>query len=95
MQQEAWMIQLLFSNLITHFINCLSRRRGISSKKIPLLIWDGHNFHVSLEMVMKAMEVGLDLVMLPFHTSHYLQPLIVNILHHLENPSNATKTHRY
>ena len=73
------MIQFLFSNWITHFINSLSTRRGISSKNKHLLIVDDHNSYVTLEVVMKAMEVGLDLVTLPCHTSHHLQSLDVCI----------------
>ena len=39
-----------------------------------LLILDGHNFHVTLEVVKISMELGLDMVSLPSHTSHALQP---------------------
>ena len=77
-QPETWTIQFLFSNWITHFINFLNTRRGISSENKHLLIVDNHNPQVTLD-VMKAMEVGLYLVMLPFHTSHRLQHLDVNI----------------
>ena len=73
------MTQFLFSNWITHFINFLSTKRRISTENRHLLITDGHNFHVTLEVVMKAMEVGLDLVTLPSHTSHRLQLLDVSI----------------
>ena len=62
-----------------HFINCLSTRGGISIENMHLLIVDGHNSHITLEVVMKAMEGGLDLVILPSHTSHRLQPLDVSI----------------
>ena len=40
---------------------------------------DGHNSHVTLEVVMRAMEVGLDILTLPFYTSHHLQALDVSI----------------
>ena len=40
-----------------------------------LLILDGHNSHVTLEVVKISMESGLDIVSLPSHTSHALQPL--------------------
>jgi hypothetical protein len=39
------------------------------------LILDGHNFHVSLGVVYKTKQNGLDLFILPRHTSHCLQPL--------------------
>ena len=79
MQLEAWMTQISFSNWITHFVNCLSTRKGISCERRHLLIVDGHNSHITLEVVMKAMDVGLDLLTLPSHTTHCLQPLDVNI----------------
>ena len=79
MQPEAWMTQFLFSNWITHFINCLNMRGGISCERRHLLIVDGHNSHVILEVVAKAIYVRLDLLTLPSHTSHRLQPLYVNI----------------
>jgi hypothetical protein len=40
---------------------------------------DGHNFHVTLEVVHKARGVGLDLLTLLSYTSHHLQPLNVSI----------------
>ena len=40
---------------------------------------DGHKSHMTLEVVHKEMQVGLDLVILPSHTSHRLQPLNVNV----------------
>ena len=79
MQPKAWITQFLFSNWITHFINCLSTRGGISRERRHLLIVDGHNSHVTFEVFMKAMDVGLDLLTLPSYTSHYLQPLDVSI----------------
>ena len=79
MQPEAWMTQFLFSNWITHFVNWLSSRGGISRERRHLLIVDGHNSHVTLDVVMKAMDVGLDLLTLPSHTTHRLQPLDVSI----------------
>ena len=72
MQPEAWMTQYLFSTWINHFINSLDNRGGISPQNCNLLIVDGHTSHITLEVVMKSMEVGLDLVTLPSHTSHPL-----------------------
>jgi hypothetical protein len=40
---------------------------------------DGHNLHVTIEVVEKAKEVGLHLVTLPSYTSHVLQPLDVSV----------------
>jgi hypothetical protein len=79
MQPEGWMTALLFSQWISHFIKALESRGGVSPTTRHLLIVDGHNSHVTLEVVQKAMEVGLDLLTLPSHTSHCLQPLDVSI----------------
>ena len=64
---------------MSHFIATLERRVGVSPERWHLLIIDGHNSHVTVDVVMKAMEVGLDLVTLPSHTSHRLQPLDVAV----------------
>jgi hypothetical protein len=52
---------------------------GVSPINGHLLIVGGHNSHVTLLVVHKAMEVGLDLMTLPSHASHSLQPLDVKI----------------
>jgi hypothetical protein len=57
----------------------LDSQGGISPTNMHLLIMDGHGSHVTLEVVYKAMQIGLDLVTLPSHTSHRLQPLDVSI----------------
>ena len=79
MQPEVWMTALLFSQWISHFIKSIESRGGISPSHRHLLIVDGHNSHVTLEVVQKAMQVGLDLLTLPSHTSHRLQPLDVSV----------------
>jgi len=40
-----------------------------------LLCLNGHNSHVTLEVVHKARNVFLDFITLPFHMSHALHPL--------------------
>ena len=79
MQTKAWMIATLFSHWISHFIRCLERKGDISHERRHLLILDGHNYHVTLEVVHKCREVGLDLLILPSHTSHRLQLLDVGV----------------
>jgi hypothetical protein len=51
----------------------------ISPSSRHLLILDGHNSHVTLEVVKAAKEAGLDLVSLPSYMSHALQPLDVAV----------------
>jgi hypothetical protein len=50
----------------------------LSSRDI--LILHGHNSHVTLEVVIEARGAGLDLVSLPSHMLHPLQPLDVSML---------------
>ena len=72
MQLEAWMILFLFNKGISHLICALEKRGGISNENRHLLIVDGHNFHVIMEVVVQAMKVGLDVFIIPSHTSHRL-----------------------
>ena len=77
MQPNAWMTKWLFESWISHFIQCLSKGPGIDLNNRHLLVLDRHNSHVTLEVVRTAMESGLDIISLPSHTSHALQPLDV------------------
>ena len=43
------------------------------------MILDGHNSHVTLEVINQAKEAGLDMLTLPSHTSHAMQPLDVAV----------------
>ena len=87
MQPKAWMMAILFSHWISHFIKVLESRGGISPNHCRLLVVDGHNNHVILDVVHKAMQIGLDIVILPSHTSHRLQPLDVSIFGPLKRAS--------
>ena len=78
MQPNAWMTRWLFGSWISHFIECLKRGPGIDLNNHHVLILDGHNSHVTLEVVRISMELGLDIVSLPSHTNHALQPLDVS-----------------
>ena len=77
MQQNAWMTKWLFESWISHFIECLKKGFGVDLINRYLLILDGHNLHVTLEVVKISMESSLDIISLPSHTSHTLQPLDV------------------
>ena len=78
MQPNAWMTRWLFESWISHFIECLKRDPGIDLQNRHVLILDGHNSHITLEVVRISMESGLDIVSLSSHTSHALQPLDVS-----------------
>ena len=77
MQQNAWMTRWLFESWISHFLEYLKAGPGIDHTNRHLLILDGHNSHVTLEVVKVSMQSGLDIVSLSSHTSHALQPLDV------------------
>ena len=79
MQQKAWMTSYLFSEWISHFIKSIERVGGISPERRHLLILNDHNSHITLEVAGQAKAVGLDLLILPLHTSRALQPLDCSI----------------
>jgi hypothetical protein len=69
----------LFSSWISYFMKSLEARGSISLANRHLLILGRHGSHMTLEMVYKAMQIGLNLLTLPSHTSHRLQPLDVSV----------------
>ena len=77
MQPKVWMMRWLFKSSISHFIECLRKGLGLDLTNCHVLILEGHNSHVTLEVVKMSMELGLDIVFLPSYTSHALQPLEV------------------
>ena len=78
MQQNAWMIRWLFESWISDFIECLKKGLGIDLNNRHVLILDGHNSHITLEVVKISIESSLDIVSLPSHTSLILQLLDVS-----------------
>ena len=79
LQQRAWMTSYPFSAWISHFIASVRRIGTISPENRHLLILDGHNSHITLDVVREASAAGLDLLTIPAHTSHALQPLDVSV----------------
>jgi hypothetical protein len=78
MQKNAWMTGHLFEKWLDHFTEHLQKRGGISPSNRHLLILDGYNSHVTIEVIEKAWILGIDMISLPSHTSHALQPLDVS-----------------
>ena len=67
-----------FSYWMDHF-TFLKQKEGVLSPNMRhLLILDGHKSHISLDVLEKAKRKGVDMVTLPSHTSHGLQPLDVS-----------------
>ena len=79
MQKKAWMTGTLFNEWINHFLHHVGIMYGISTENRHLLIMDGHNSHVTIDVAHTARKVGLDLLTIPSHTSHATQPLDVSI----------------
>jgi hypothetical protein len=78
MQPKAWMIAILFDIWNSHFITSIQTRgRNLALINRHLLILNGHNSHVTINIVHKVKRVGLDPITPPSHTSHALQPLDV------------------
>lgn len=55
-----------------------SAEHNITGKPI-CLVFDGHGSHTAFRMIELARENGVHLYVLPPHTTHYLQPLNVNV----------------
>ena len=72
MQKKAWMSGYIFYKWLDHLFRNPELRGGISQIKRHLLILDGHGSYVILDVILKAREHGLDLLILPSHTSHAL-----------------------
>lgn len=76
-QPHAWMTKELFLNWLYHFSRSVPG--GASPTNRHLLIFDGHRSHVALSTIHEAKSLGIDLLTLPAHTSHKLQPLDVSV----------------
>jgi hypothetical protein len=79
MSSKVRMTACLFSAWIDHFIQALQNHSSVLVTSPHLLILDGHNSHVTIEVVKRARDVGLHLLMLPLHCSHTMQPQDVAI----------------
>jgi hypothetical protein len=74
MPKKAWMTTFLFKEFLSFFKRSILG--GVSFTN-NLLILNGHGSHVTLEAIKHAKDIGLNMITLPFHTSHVLQPLYV------------------
>ena len=77
MQEKGYITSYLFSRLMDHFIEHLEDLQLLSPSNRHLIILDGHKSHLTLKVIQEATEHGVDLISLPSHTSHTLQPLDV------------------
>ncbi len=75
MQMKAWTIAYIFNHWLPLFFRYVLG--GISQQNHHLLIMDGHGSHVTIKTLGQTTKFGLDMVTLPFHISHMLQPFNV------------------
>ena len=80
MRKKTWMTRTLFNEWINHSLHHIGKIYDISTENIYLLIMDGHNSHVTLDVAQTTQIIGLDLLTIPSHTSHGNQPLDVSII---------------
>ena len=78
MQPNVWMSKWFFDYWISHFIGTLRKTTKINEENMHLLVLNGHNSHVTLEVVTSTMNFGLNIIFRPSHTTHALQPLNVS-----------------
>ena len=64
-----------FMEWISYFIHKFGKEENLAQDRRHLLVLDGHKSHITLEVLMIAKEHGIDMINLPTHTSHLLQPL--------------------
>ncbi|KMQ86136.1 pogo transposable element with krab domain-like protein [Lasius niger] len=81
---SGWINENLFCDWLRHFISFAK-----PSKEAPvLLILDNHESHNSLDSFMICRDNGINLISLPPHTSHKMQPLDLTFFGPLKNAYN-------
>ncbi len=70
------MTTFLFKEFLSFFNKSIPSQMSFNNQH--LLILNGHGNHVTLEAIKKANFFGLNMITLPSHTSHALQPLNVS-----------------
>ena len=55
------------------------------SQNKKILFVDGHNSHISIEVVLLAIKNYISLICLPPHSTHLLQPLDVGVFKSVKN----------
>ena len=75
MQKKGWMDSTHFMEWMDFFVHRMIEEGRQPPQERHLVILDGHKSHISLEVLMKAKENGIDMISLPSHTSRELQSL--------------------
>jgi hypothetical protein len=71
--KKPWMTSFLFKEIVFFFKKIVPGKVSLINRH--LLVLDGHDSHVTLEAILEAQEMGLNMITLPSHTSHVFQPL--------------------
>jgi hypothetical protein len=74
---NAWMTKELFMNWLYHFASSVPC--GVLHENKHLLFFYGHGSHIVLQTIESTDTMGIDLLILPAHTTHRLQPLDVSV----------------
>jgi hypothetical protein len=75
MQTKISMINFLFKKWLYYFKRLVLSAISLTNRH--LLVLDGHKFHVILKAIEQAQAFALNMIILPSHTPHALQPLDV------------------
>ncbi|XP_024545273.1 uncharacterized protein LOC112351508 [Selaginella moellendorffii] len=71
--KKAWMTDNLWPQWLEHFVKLVLG--GCLPTNHHALIVDGHRSHVTKVALDTARMLGVDVILLPAHTSHHMQPL--------------------
>ena len=74
--KSGWVNELIFMRWFEHFVQFFQPQHRASP---CLLIMDGHSSHVNYELVTRAREHNVSILILPSHCTHKLQPLDVAV----------------
>ena len=86
---SGWIERSIYHEILKHLIDILP---APETRGYKLLIVDGHESHISLYAAQLAIANKLDIVLMPSHTSHLVQPLDVGVFGPLKMLSSAAMT---
>lgn len=69
--------KVVFQSLISHFIGSLKKITDTDEQNKSLLILNGYNSHVTVEVVPLAIKCSLNIITLPTYTFRALQTINV------------------
>lgn len=79
---NGWMESKIFQN---YFENIFLKTAKPSPENPVLLIYDGHSTHIGLKIAEMAVQNNVEILLLPPHSSHILQPLDLAVFKSLKS----------